>query len=180
METIESFKKEYPNVNIKTSYFGNLDEEEYNFVIDSGNTALKGYRREILCTEDIALAVSCEHPLAREEKIDVSRLSCEPFISMDSKASMYKLTKEICHKNGFEPRIALQSDDPAFIRKCVELGLGIAFAPMLSWKGQFTESVMLKPLDFKRDINVYINEKAHLPLCAKNFLTALINRMKDI
>ena len=180
METIEQFKKQYPGVNIKTAYFGNLDEEEYNFVIDCQNASLKGYRREILCSEEIALAVNSENPLAKAEKINVSELSGEPFITMDAKASMYKVTKDICRKNGFEPKIALQSDDPAFIRKCVELGLGIAFAPTLSWKGQFPENVILKPLDFRRDISVYINEKAHLPLCARNFLSALLEHIKAI
>jgi len=180
METIEEFKKQYPAVNIKTAYFGNLEEEEYTFIIDSGKQAIKGYRKEIICSEEIALAVNRENPLAKREKIEISELSGEAFISMNAKSSMYKLTKDICRKNGFEPKIALQSDDPAFIRKCVELGLGIALAPMLSWKGQFPDSVILRPLGISRDINVYINEKSRFPLCASNFLSVLLEHIKAI
>ena len=180
METIESFKKEYPNVNIKTSYFGNLDEEDYNIVIDSSTNVPKGYHKEILLTEDIALAVNAASPLAELDRIDVKSLQGEAFITMDSKASMYKVTKSICRCNGFEPRIALQSDDPSFVRKCVELGLGVAFAPVLSWKGQFSESVILKKLDYKRDIHVYINKKIATPVCVKNFLTSLKSAFESL
>lgn len=173
METIESFKKEYPNVNIKTAYFGNLEEEDFNIIIDSGGNVPKGYHKEILLTEDIDLAVNADSPLAKLESIDVKMLQNEPFITMDGKASMCKLTKEICSYNGFEPRIALQSDDPSFVRKCVEVGLGIAFSPSLSWRGQFSENVVLKKLDYKRDIHVYLSKKISTPICVKNFLEAL-------
>ena len=173
MQTIERFKKEYPGVNIKTAYFGNLDEENYNIIIDSSASTLKGYQKEILLTEDIALAVSTQSPLALVENIDVKSLESEPFITMDEKASMCKLTKEICRKNGFEPKIALQSDDPSFVRKCVELGLGIAFAPTLSWNGQFSDSVILKKLSYTRDIHVYVSKESPVSACVKNFLSAL-------
>ena len=180
MQAIENFKKQYPNVNIRTAYFGNLEEDDYNLVIDSGSNISKDYQKEILLSERIALAVNKESALAALEKIDVTALSNEAFISMDDKASMYKLTKAICHHNGFEPRIALQSDDPAFVRKCVELGLGVAFAPTISWKGQFSENVALKPLGYFREIHVYLNKNIAVPVCVKNFLVELKNEFDKL
>ena len=177
LEAIEAFRKKFPDVNIKTAYFGNLETEEYNIIVDSENTSLSGYRKEILFSEDIALAVNRESRFATLENINVEDLRDEPFISLDSKASMCKVTKDICRAHGFEPRIAPQSDDPAFVRKCVELGLGIAFAPMMSWKGQLSENVVTKPLGYKREIYIYINESIHLPLCAKNFIDLLFSML---
>lgn len=173
IEAIKKFKAKYPAVNIKTAYFGNLLEEEYDIIIDSNSNSINGYQRELLLNEDIALAVNINNPLAKLDKIEISMLSEEKFISMDNKASMYKVTNEICRKSGFEPKIALQSDDPALVRKCVEHGLGIAFAPTLSWKDQFSENVILKRLGYTRDIYVYLRTKGIVPFCAKNFLLAI-------
>ena len=173
MEAIEKFKKLYPAVNIKTAYFGNLESEDYSIIIDSDSSNIAGYRKEILFSEDIALAVNADSPLAKAKKIDISKLKNEAFITMNSKASMYRLTNEICASHGFEPKIALQSDDPVFVRKCVELGLGIAFAPTLSWKGQFPENVVLKNLNYRRAIYIFINEKTPFSVCVKNFVNML-------
>ena len=178
MELIEKFKKDYTAVNIKTAYFGNPDEDDYNIIIDSENGNLKGFHKQILFSEDIALAVNSESPLAKAEKINISELENEPFITMDDKASMNKVTREICKSCGFEPRIAMQSDDPTFVRKCVELGLGIAFAPTLSWKGQFGDNVVLKKLGYKREIFLYANEENSFSICVQNFIKRLIEETK--
>ena len=178
MEVIEKFKKDFPAVNIKTAYFGNLNEEDYDIIIDAENTDLDAYEKEILFSEDIALAVNSESHLAPVSQIDIAKLDGEPFITMDDKASMYKLTKEICRENGFEPKIALQSDDPTFVRKCVELGLGVAFAPMLSWKGQFDDSVVLKKTGYKRNIYIYSTKNIPLQLCVKNLYKKILSEIK--
>ena len=180
MELIEKFKKDYPAVNIKTAYFANPEEEDYNIIIDGENANLKGFRKEILFSEDIALAVNSESPLAKAEKINISELEKEPFITMDDKASMNKVTREICQSCGFEPRIALQSDDPTFVRKCVELGLGIAFAPTLSWKGQFGDGVVLKEIDYKREIFLYVNEENSFSICVQNFIRRIVEEIKSL
>ena len=180
MELIEKFKKDYPAVNIKTAYFANPEEEDYNIIIDGENDNLKGFRKEILFSEDIALAVNSESPLAKAEKINISELEKEPFITMDDKASMNKVTREICQSCGFEPRIALQSDDPTFVRKCVELGLGIAFAPTLSWKGQFGDGVVLKEIDYKREIFLYVNEENSFSICVQNFIRRIVEEIKSL
>lgn len=173
MEAIEEYKANFPNVNIQTAYFGNLDTEDYHIVIDGENSTLTTFEKEKLLSEDIALAVNVASPLAKTEKISIDSLRNEAFITMDRKSSMYKVTHDICNAHGFSPKIALQSDDPSFVRKCVELGLGIAFAPTLSWKGQFQDSVILKDIDHKRDIFIYKNSKIRIPLCTNNFVTLL-------
>ena len=48
---------------------------------------------------------------------------------------------------GFEPNISICTDDPFYIRKYVEMGLGIAIFPIFSWKGQFSGDVALIELD---------------------------------
>ena len=174
MNEIEKFKKLYPSVSIRASYFGDPTTEEFHFVIDGADFEQAGFRKILLISEQIALAVNENNPIASKQKIDISDLRDAPFITMNKKTSLYKTTFKICEDFGFEPNIAIQSDDPVFVRKCVQLGLGIAFVPTVSWRNQFPEGIVLKPLKYRREIYAYVNEKNYLPLCAKNFLDMLI------
>ncbi len=175
MNEIEKFKKLYPDVAIKASYFGDPTLDSYQLVIDGADFDVPGYKKVLLISEQIALALNKDHPLASKSKIDIAELKDAPFVTMNKKTSLYKTTFKICANYGFEPKIAIQSDDPVFVRKCVQLGLGVAFVPTVSWRDQFPEGVVLKHLKYRRETYVYIDEKNYLPLCAKNFVDMLVN-----
>jgi len=82
---------------------------------------------------------------------------------------------DICAKWGFTPHIAIQSDDPFYIRKCVELGLGVALIPSISWKGQFSDHIHLQKIDCPpRNTYVYWDDKKYLPASARAFLQMLV------
>ena len=66
------------------------------------------------------------------DNITSSELKNLPFITMGKGSSIYKHALRICGHLGFSPNIVLQSEDPFYIRKCVELGLGIAIVPEFS------------------------------------------------
>ena len=60
------------------------------------------------------------------------------------------------------------------MRKCIELNLGIAFFPAKSWKGEFSNNVLIKDIcGFKRKTYAYYNKKQYLSKCVKNFLKML-------
>ena len=79
---------------------------------------------------------------------------------------------------GFQPRVALQSEDPFYIRKCVELGLGVTVAPSISWHGQFSSDVDLLPLkDHTRDIYLH-RRKQTAPSYLDEFYRMLMSEFK--
>jgi len=81
------------------------------------------------------LGVSKNHPIANKENINFSELFNENFITMHQSAGLYHLTHLFCANAGFKPKISIQCDDPFYMRKYIEMGLGIGFVPTLSWKG---------------------------------------------
>ena len=88
-----------------------------------------------------------------------------PFVTMNSDSSIYAHMLRICSSLGFAPRIALQGDDPLYVRKCIELGLGAAFVPALSWNGQFSDKVTLRKVgEYKRHIYLYRRHNADAEL----------------
>ena len=73
----------------------------------------------------------------------------------------------------------MQSDDPFYVRKGVELGLGIAFVPSFSWQGLFSNDVALIEIEgYVRDTYVYTNAENYTPTCVKNFLDVLLKETK--
>ena len=176
MQTVEKFNRLYPEVDINTEYGADAGNPEFDLVITGKlleYSHLSGVR---LATEEIGLAVSKDSKLAKLERIDVSDLKNESFVAMGDKSHLHELTKKICADFGFEPHVVIQGDDPFYVRKCVEMGLGISFVPMLSWKGQFANNVAIKKIgDYTRDTYVWKNTKKHTSKCVRDFLDMLVD-----
>lgn len=153
MKAVERFQSDYPAVNIFTTH-GFSGEQEADLIVSDRVMELPGFVREKLLREDIALAA--RQGMLPPGEMDAGALRDKPFITMGPGNSVHSLTEAICREMGFQPRIALQSEDPFYIRKCVELGLGIAVVPTFSWKGQFSPQVELRRAgDHSREVFLY-------------------------
>lgn len=170
-EAIEKFRLEYPKVSFVINHSSILDEKS-DLIITDNITDENSLEKKLLVTEDILLAISKNNPLAKEKSLKISDLKNERFITMPKNNSLYNITKELCRD--FYPNIAIMTDDPFYIRKYIELGLGIAFVPAFSWKGQFPENVVLKNIsDFKRHTYIYYSKIRYMSNAAKQFIKAL-------
>ena len=172
MQTVRAFRQTHPGVDVITSHSDHAHSQDFHLVIADDSLAAAGLRREQLLSEDIYLAVSRSDPLAGSRDFSVFRDA--PFISMAPGSSIHAITMEVCGKWGFVPHIAIQSDDPFYIRKCVELGLGVSVIPSVSWRGQFSENICLRKIDCPpRNTCVYWDDSKYLPASARAFLEML-------
>ncbi len=180
IQAVEKFSRLYPNVEIHAEYGADASNPEYDLIITGKRLDYPHLLGERLATEEICLAVSKDNRFAELESIDVAELKNENFVAMSNKSNIHELTKKICADFGFEPRVVIQGDDPFYVRKCVEMGLGISFVPTLSWKGQFTENVVLKNIgNYTRDTYVWKNAKKYTSRCVNAFLEILVSEFKD-
>lgn len=172
METVEKFKKVFPDVTVKISHSTDNFQEDFDVIIDKERSDIKNYTAEKLIKENLAFALSKKSEFCQSN--DLTSLKNAPFITMNKHTSLYEMTFSVCEKLGFTPKIAIQSDDPFYIRKCVELDLGVAVVPLFSWQGQFGDEIMLKELkDCTRTTFIYVNNKKQLPICANEFAKML-------
>lgn len=180
MQAVEKFKREYGDIEVKAKVFCNPCDDEFDLIVTHDDERLKGCDRRILLTEEIALAVSSDNPLYSTDRIDFETLKKQPFITTSETGSLYTLTESICREHGFKPKIAVQSDDPFYIRKCVEYGLGVAVVPMFTWQGQFSDNVKLVRIDgYVRDTFIYTSKDKKLSKYALSFIEMLIKECKD-
>lgn len=174
MQVIEKFCALYPDVDIITRYGPYSEHEEFDLIVSPDSLLFQSFSGERILTEDICLAVNNSSPLAAAEHIDVKLLADESFITMEENSNLHKATREIFADLGFSPRLAIQAGDPLYVIKCVELGLGVAVVPTISWKGQFPDNVTLKKLgNCSRDIYIFKNENKYISKSTNVFLQML-------
>ncbi len=179
MQVIEKFRKLYPDVSIIINHSLADGAESFDLIIADEMAELRGMEQRMLSEEKISLAVKKNNKMAAKDLISVEDMSPEPFISMNSDSSLYRFTQAACKRMGFEPRIVIQSDDPFYIRRCVELGLGVAFVPAISWRGQFSEEIAIKEIKgLKRKTYAYWNDKKYCPKITKTFLNMLFDEFE--
>ena len=170
IKTIEKFCKLYPKVDIITRYGILSDHEKFDLIVSSDSPLSPNFSEEKIIQEKMCLAVNSDSPLASADRIDATLLSNESFISMSENSNLYNMTKLICSRLGFEPRLAILVDDPLHVIKCVELGLGVAIAPTISWKGQISDKITLKNLgDSFRNIYIFKNKNRYISKSADVF-----------
>ena len=173
MDTVESFRRQYPDVSIRTAFFADPTAREFDLIVSAQDGRLRDWHCEPLLSEQLAVAVSRSTPWAEAAAEGLAALQEVPFVTMGEGSSLFALTGELCREAGFTPRIAVQSDDPYYVRRCVELGLGAAVVPLFSWQGQFPDTVALHPLSRRRETYLYTAPGRYLPLCARAFADAL-------
>ena len=178
LRVIEKFRKKFPQVNFVISH--KLDEnEDFDFVIadDLFKTEnMEGYK---IISEEIALAMTKDNPLSQKNEIEISDMEKEKFISMSRDSNLFAITQHFCSSKGFEPNVVIQSDEPFYMRECIELGLGIAFVPTVSWKGMFSDKIVLKHIEgFSRNTYAFRNKSSLLSKTADEFFDMLISEFK--
>ncbi len=179
---ISDFKRLYPNVNfsIYHEYF-DVDYDKFDICIGDQSYGFKNIEKELLITENILITVSKEHHLAERKHVSMKELANERFISMQTSRSLHNLLISICHSSGFDPHIAIQCDDPYYLREYVAMNMGIALSPEYSWKGMFDDRVSFIEIDeapVKRDTYVYWKASKYISNASILFRDYLLENFK--
>lgn len=174
---IEYFKEKYEDVNFLINHNSNFKANEFDIMISDEEIYYKAFERQLLITEDLFLAIKKSNPIAKKKKINAEVLKDQIFISTSEGSSLFRHTNRICYAEGFVPNIAIQGDDPMYLRKYIELGLGIAFVPE-SWVEEFSDNVaFLKIGDYRRNTFLFCNTERPQSRAVKLFLEMLKNYM---
>lgn len=175
MEATERFRMLYPDVTVIISH--NYDEKnKYDIIVSDSDFPHRQKNRQLILSEKISLAMTKQNPLAKKSEITADDLRKENFISLNKGSSLAETTQKICEKIGIEPRIVIQSPDPFYMRKCIELSLGIAFVPTISWNGLFNDDVVIRDFgDYSRQTYAYIDEA-----CGKKSAENLMKIIKQL
>ena len=72
------------------------------------------------------------HPATRSTDLTLQQLARYPWIGGSAESAWFRMTRRACQAAGFDPTVALTSDDYLAVQAFVAAGLGVALAPGLS------------------------------------------------
>ncbi len=175
---IERFKEQYNDVNFLINHSLSAKPGDFDIIISDDETNLHNFSETLLVSEKFLLAVRKKDiPLTPDLTLEDFRN--RNFITMPKGSSHFIHTNRICRAEGFAPDITIQIDDPYYLRKYVEMGLGIAFVPEISWQGMFSTDVSLIDIgNYTRNTYIFQNPNRYKTKAVMVFLDTLLNRVK--
>jgi DNA-binding transcriptional LysR family regulator len=105
------------------------DEIDLAFLSVTERIQSRGLELHHLVSEELVAVLPTSHPLARREGVALRELAGDPFISFRAGSRLRELLDWAAAETGFEPRIALESNESRRIRSLVSSGLGVAILP---------------------------------------------------
>lgn len=152
---IEKFRAEYPDVFFSLDHHGITDHSAYDLII-SDHISAEGYDAYLLSREKFMIAVRADHPLAARQSVSIADFADARFMTMHEESSLSRQFHRLCHNAGFEPHVVIRCDDPSYLRRYVEMGLGAVVFPSLSWEGLFGENVSCLKLRTEATRETYV------------------------
>lgn len=181
LDYIYRFKQTHPNIVFRISHdFNAIDISPYDFIIDEQTSRYSGFSCLPMIKENIRLAASGKNPLTKKQLL-LQDLKDEPFITMCNGSSLNRITVQSCRKAGFTPNIIIESDDPQYIRNCIEMNLGIAFVPEFSWQGELganTRFLDVADFELTRVTCIYRNQTKALSPAALAFFRGISEKFQ--
>ena len=150
-----------------------MTRDDYDLLINT-DFGFEYKSKTLLFNEKILIAMNKKHPLANRENLYLNDLRNERFIT-----GLHAFTVNECERAGFKPNIAFQVNDALYVRKYVELGLGIAFTPEYSWRGKYSSNVILKDVGIMRKTYAYLPANKRTKKSVDFFLNILLEESKD-
>ena len=172
---IEAFRSAYPQVNFLLNHSTLDDPLAYDLVITDDVASCSTMEKRLLRREKLYLAMKKDCPLAKKDALTLADFAQESFISMHAGSSLREVTEKVCREAGFFPKFTVQSDDPTYVRKYVELGMGVSLSPEFSWRGQFSDQVILCDVgEIYRDTYLFSHNFDTQPIYVQRFVEMLI------
>ena len=165
---MEKFIAAHPDVKFRMT-FGEALMEDIDLTI-SYDMPFEYKERIFLLEEELPIAMRKDHRLASKKSVTISDFKDERFItglSLD--------TKRTCGEAGFAPNVAFETNDPAYVRKYVEMGLGVAFVPAYSWRGLFSDNIVFKSIGVTRKTYAFITANKYTKKAVRAFLEVLLD-----
>ena len=148
------------------------DEIDLAFLSVTEHIQSRGLVLQRLVTEELVAVLPTSHRLAKLDGLRIADLASDPFVSFRRGSRLRELLDSAAAGAGFEPQIALESNESRRIRSLVSSGLGVAILPRSDATGPGAP-VRVTPLiepSLTRDVTLASRAERHHSPAAEEFL----------
>lgn len=162
-EVITRFKHIYPEISfiIRHTMPGTLSElTQFDIIVADGNISSDHFQKQFWLREEVMLAVPKNNPLYNRGAVTTEDIKSGKFISMHKGSGQRNHMDEFFEKAGTQPEISIECDDPEYVVKYLEMGMGIALIPMEAMGYRIPDFIHLLKVNegLYRDTYIYTNK----------------------
>ncbi|HVR89202.1 MAG TPA: LysR family transcriptional regulator [Candidatus Limnocylindria bacterium] len=133
-----------------------------------------------LLREDLVLAVSTTHPLAKRKVIRVSELRGVPLVMFREGYDLRSVTIAACEQAGFHPTFAIEGAEMDGVLRMAAAGIGVAVVPsIVVERGGPLVAVRLAQPTLSRSVGVAFRRDRHRSRAADAFVASLRAFVRD-
>jgi LysR family transcriptional activator of glutamate synthase operon len=147
-----------------------VDELDLAFLSVTERVESHGIGLHQLVSEELVAIVPRDHRLGARRRVRMAELADQRFITYREGARLRELLTSAGRAAGFEPQVALESNESQLIRRLVARGLGVAILPRSDATGPGAEvsvATLVEPA-LRRDITLAWREgRRHTPAAAE-------------
>jgi DNA-binding transcriptional LysR family regulator len=147
-----------------------VDELDLAFLSVTERIESHGLGLHQLVSEELVAILPREHRLAGRRRIRMSELAGEEFIAYRAGSRLRELLVGAGRQAGFEPRVTLESNESARVRRLVARGMGVAILPRSDGVGPGAPVATIRLIEpaLTRDITLaWRAERRHPPATAE-------------
>lgn len=184
----DHFWEHYPQYHISTGEFSrtvSLEQTfamgyELVFALDDKPTS-----DEYFCypwaTDHLLAILPLNHPLAKETSLNLSMLSKDTFLLFPEKTFLYRVSRDLCEKAGFVPKVDFTIHGTSNLAALVSEGVGVSLttsSDILAVNHHDVSMVKIDPSPLVY-LNLYYRKNHPLSKVAKTFLDFAIDIHKN-
>jgi DNA-binding transcriptional LysR family regulator len=184
------FLRAYPGIELTFRTTASTDQtvaDILNGVADVGFASLPlsspALRVTRLFEDELLLVVGKGHRLARQEFVEVADLKAERLILLERGASIRRVTDRFFDGVGFQPELALESNDIDFIKLMVAQGLGITLLPVWAARDEVAVGTLaqlgISGHRLRRQVSM-ISLSRFQPLATRTFLSFMVEHKAEL
>lgn len=146
-----------------------VDELDLAFLSVTERVEAHGLGLQQLVSEELVVLLPPDHPLRSRKQVRMAELAGEQFISFREGSRLRELLFGAGRAAGFEPRVALESNESRRVRRLVARNLGVAILPRSDAEGPGATVAVASLVEpaLRRDITLAWREgRRHAPAAA--------------
>ena len=175
-ELIIQYKKQFPHVCFQISHDALISKHElFDIIIDEKNDRYSGMEAFLLNVEDICVKSSKSNPLTNKI-LSFKDLRDHDFLVSQKGGRMWQVLEKHASKNGFIPKVSLESNDRQCLIRYTEAGLGLLLGSKNALRDESEKNLAaLNVIDFNETqaVYVYFNPESIRDISVNSFLSFL-------
>ena len=181
---LTGFMRLYPGVRLRVEYnrASRIYDDVVGNAIDIGIVAYPARRSgvEILPfrSDELVLVCPVHHPFAGFKKVEIRKLTGQPFIAFDRDVPTRRAIDRILREHDARVNVVMEFDNIETIKRAIEIESGVSILPMMTVEREVTlgtlAAVRFVKYSYSRPLGILVKRGREIPSAMQRFLDVLL------